>query len=129
MELNRPAVVAEVEEQFRRYEEAFVTNDVAVLDELFWASPRAVRFGGGENLYGHDAIASFRAGRPAGDLARELLRVEVSTFGTEFAVVSAEFRRSGSGVTGRQQQTWVFTDQGWRIVAAHVSLLPSPKVD
>jgi hypothetical protein len=123
MEVNRPEVVAEVRAQFDRYEEAFVGNDVAVLDELFWDSPRAVRFGAGENLYGHDAIARFRGQRPAVDLARELLRVEVTTFGADFAAVSAEFRRRASGVTGRQQQTWVRMADGWRIVAAHVSHL------
>lgn len=127
MELNRPDVVAQVTEQFRRYEQAFVANDVAKLDELFWDDPRALRFGAGENLYGHAAIAAFRLGRPAQDLARELLRVEITTFGTDFAVASAEFRRNASGVTGRQQQTWVRTDEGWRIVAAQVSHLP--KVD
>ena len=123
MDVNRPAVVAEMHEQFLRYERAFVANDVAVLDELFWDSPKAVRFGAGENLYGHQAITRFRAQRPARDLARELLRVEVATFGSDFAAVSAEFRRTGSGVTGRQQQTWVRTSDGWRIVAAHVSRL------
>jgi hypothetical protein len=120
---NQPDVVAQVEEQFQRYEQAFVANDMAVLDELFWDSPRAVRFGAGENLYGHQAIAQFRRQRPPGDLARDLLRVEIATFGADFAAVSAEFRRRGSGVTGRQQQTWVRTADGWRIVAAHVSHL------
>ncbi len=123
MEVNRPDVVAEVWEQFGRYERALVANDVAVLDELFWDSPRAVRFGAGENLYGHEAIAQFRQQRRVENLARQLLRVEVTTFGTEFAAVSAEFRRAPSGVTGRQQQTWARTEEGWRIVAAHVSLL------
>jgi hypothetical protein len=125
--VNRPDVVADVEEQFLRYEKAFVGNDMVVLDELFWDSQQAVRFGAGENLYGHDAIARFRAQRPTGDLARELLRVEIATFGADFAAVSAEFRRVASGETGRQQQTWVRTDDGWRIVAAHVSLLDGPK--
>lgn len=125
MEVNRPTVVAEVEAQFLRYEAAFVGNDVGVLDELFWDSPAAVRFGAGENLYGHAAIAQFRVQRPTGDLARELLRVEIVTFGADFAVASAEFRRLSSGTVGRQQQTWVRTDVGWRIVAAHVSHLSS----
>ncbi|MDQ6947245.1 MAG: DUF3225 domain-containing protein, partial [Actinomycetota bacterium] len=97
MEVNIPAVVAEVEAQFHRYEQAFVANDTAVLDELFWNSPQAVRFGAGENLYGHEAIARFRRGRPAVDLAREMLRVHVTTFGSDLAAVSAEFRRSRSG--------------------------------
>lgn len=125
--MNRPEVVADVRRQFLRYEEAFVNNDIVTLDELFWASPLAVRMGAGENLYGHEAIARFRGQRPLGDLARELLRVEIVTFGTDFAVASAEFRRLCSGVTGRQQQTWWRTEAGWRIVAAQVShLAPSP---
>jgi ketosteroid isomerase-like protein len=121
MEVNRPDILVEVEALFRRYEAALVANDVAVLDELFWDSPSTVRFGVAENLYGHAAIAAFRAGRPVGDLARELTRVVTVTFGGDVAVVSAEFRRTASGTTGRQQQTWVRTDGGWRIVAAHVS--------
>jgi hypothetical protein len=125
VELNRPEVVAEVEAQFRRYEAALVGNDIAVLDELFWNSPDAVRFGVGENLYGFEAIARFRSQRPAGDLARELLRVEIVTFGAELAVASAEFGRTSSGMVGRQQQTWVKMSEGWRIVAAHVSNLAS----
>jgi ketosteroid isomerase-like protein len=123
MEVNRPAVVAEVRAEFERYERALVANDVAVLDELFWKSPAVVRFGATENLYGHDEIAQFRAQRSAADLARELERVEVATFGDDFAVASAEFRRTSSGVAGRQQQTWVRTAEGWRIVAAHISRL------
>ncbi len=124
MDVNLPAVVAQVQEQFDRYEQALVTNDIAALDELFWDDPRAVRFGAGENLYGHRAIADFRGQRPPSDLARVLLRVEIATFGHDIAAISAEFRRTVSGQTGRQQQTWVRTDDGWRIVAAHVSLLP-----
>ncbi|HEX3539113.1 MAG TPA: oxalurate catabolism protein HpxZ [Acidimicrobiales bacterium] len=127
MEVNHPEVVAEVRSAFDRYETAFVTNDVAVLDELFWASPVAVRFGAGENLYGHQAISEFRSRRPATDLGRQLLRVEIVTFGRDFAVASAEFRRLASGRTGRQQQSWVRTDDGWRIVAAQVSHLTPPE--
>jgi hypothetical protein len=130
VEVNLPAVVAEVHEQFLRYERAFVGNDLGVLRELFWDSRNAVRFGAGENLYGHEAITRFREERPAMDLAREVLRVEVATFGCDFAAISAEFRRTGSGLTGRQQQTWVRTGDGWRIVAAHVSHLdPGPADD
>jgi hypothetical protein len=125
MDVNLAAVVAEVRDQFLRYEQAFVTNDIAALDELFWDDPRAVRFGAGENLYGHQAIAEFRGQRSPADLARELLRVDITTFGADFAAISAEFRRIGSGQVGRQQQTWVRTRQGWRIVAAHVSHLAS----
>jgi hypothetical protein len=126
MEINLPDVVAEVTTQFARYEQALVTNDVAVLDELFWDSPRTLRYGATENLYGYAAIQAFRAGRPSQGLAREVLRTVITTYGRDFATANIEFRRAGSTKTGRQSQTWVRTPQGWRVVAAHVSLLQEP---
>lgn len=125
MEINLPDVVTEVTAAFRRYEQALVSNDVAVLDELFWDSPHTLRYGVGENLYGYEAIAAFRASRPAQGLAREVLRTVVTTYGRDFATANLEFRRHGSERTGRQSQTWMRTGHGWRVVCAHVSLLPS----
>jgi hypothetical protein len=123
VEVNLPDVVAEVTTEFERYETAFVTNDVEVLDELFWDDPLVVRYGAGENLYSHAAIARFREQRPTDDLEREILHAVVTTFGRDLAVTSAEFRRTRSGRAGRQSQTWVRTPDGWRIVTAHVSQL------
>jgi len=123
MEVNLPEVVAEVTAEFERYERAFLCNDVDELDELFWNDPLAVRYGAAENLYSHEAIARFRGQRSVDDLEREILCSVVTTFGRDAAVTSAEFRRAKSGVTGRQSQTWVRTDEGWRIVTAHVSQL------
>jgi hypothetical protein len=123
VEVNLPEVVAEATEQFLRYEKALVANDVDVLNELFWADTEVVRYGAMENLYSHEAITRFRRQRPNDDLPRELLRTVVTTFGHDVAAISAEFRRTQSGRCGRQTQTWVRTDDGWRIVAAHVSLL------
>jgi hypothetical protein len=123
LDIDLPDVVAEVEAAFERYEQALVGNDVAVLDELFWDSPHTLRYGATENLYGYDAIRAFRAGRPAHGLARTLLRTVITTYGRDFATANAEFLRSGSSRTGRQSQTWLRTPQGWRVVAAHVSLL------
>jgi hypothetical protein len=123
MDINLPEIVAEVGEQFARYEQALVTNDIAVLDELFWNSPHTLRYGVNENLYGHRAIAGFRAARPAQALAREVLKTVITTYGRDFATANIEFRRAGSERTGRQSQAWVRTPQGWRVVAAHVSLL------
>jgi hypothetical protein len=123
MEVNLPEVVAEVTAQFERYEAAFLGNDIDELDELFWNDPLTVRYGAGENLYSHEAIARFRGQRSVDDLEREILHAVVTTFGRDVAVTSAEFRRTRSGVTGRQSQTWVRTDDGWRIVTAHVSQL------
>ncbi|MFO1197866.1 MAG: oxalurate catabolism protein HpxZ [Burkholderiaceae bacterium] len=121
--IDLPDVIAEVTAAFERYEQALVANDVAVLDELFWDSPRTLRYGTGENLYGIDAIRAFRAARPAAGLARTLLRVEITSYGRDFATANVEFRRVASTRTGRQSQTWVRFPQGWRVVAAHVSLM------
>jgi hypothetical protein len=125
MTINRPEILAEVTAAFERYERALVANDVAVLDELFWDSPHTLRYGVGENLYGHAAIAAFRAARPAQGLAREVQRTVITTYGDDFATANIEFRRAGSDRTGRQSQTWLRTPAGWRVVAAHVSLLAS----
>ena len=124
MDINLPTVLAEVEAQFSRYQEALVNNDVAVLDALFWDSPLTVRYGATENLYGHAAIKAFRAARPALGLARTVLRSVITTYGDDYATTSIEFQRVESPQPGRQSQTWVRLPQGWRIVAAHVSLLP-----
>jgi hypothetical protein len=123
MQINDPGVLAEVTAVFARYEEALVNNDVATLDELFWASPHTLRYGVGENLYGYDAIKAFRAARPAAGLARSLLRTEITSYGDSFATANVEFQRVGSNRAGRQSQTWMKTADGWRVVAAHVSLL------
>ncbi|WP_077002099.1 oxalurate catabolism protein HpxZ [Variovorax sp. KK3] len=124
--INLPDVRAEVEAVFARYEDALVHNQVEVLDELFWNSPHTLRYGATENLYGYAAIQAFRAARPAQGLARVLLRTVITTYGRDFATADCEFRREGSTKTGRQSQTWMRTGDGWRVVAAHVSLIDSP---
>ncbi|CBJ45540.1 oxalurate catabolism protein HpxZ [Erwinia amylovora] len=121
--INQPTIVAEVSVAFYRYEQALVSNDIAVLDELFWHDERTVRLGAGENLYGIEAIRAFRAARPSVGLHRRLQNTVITTFGDDFAVCSTEFTRKGSEKIGRQQQTWVKLPVGWRIVAAQVSLL------
>jgi hypothetical protein len=126
MEINRPDIVAEVTAVFERYEAALVSNDIAVLDELFWNSPHTIRFGATENLYGYDAIATFRGQRPAVNLKRTLINTVITTYGEDFATANTEFHRTESGQIGRQSQTWIRTSEGWRVVGAHVSLLPKP---
>jgi len=122
MQMNISSVVPEVTAAFNRYEQALVTNDVLVLDELFFNSPNTIRYGAGEESIGYQAIQKFRQGRVPTNLARDLQNTTITTYGHDFAVVSTEFTRSTSpGKLGRQQQTWVRTEQGWRIVAAHVS--------
>lgn len=121
--VNLPDVLAEVTAVFARYEDALVHNKVEVLDELFCNSPHTLRYGATENLYGYEAIQAFRAGRPAQGLQRQLLKTVITTYGRDFATANVEFQREGSTRTGRQSQTWLRTPDGWRVVAAHVSLL------
>jgi AtzH-like len=123
-EVDIPEIVAEVEAIFRRYEAALVANDVATLEELFWDDPRTVRYGSGENLYGMGEIRAFRRARSPVGLTRRLDRVSITTFGRDFAVASMLYRRdSAPGKIGRQMQTWVRMPAGWRVVAAHVSVI------
>ena len=127
MVIDDPEILAEVRAAFAAYEAALVGNDVAALDAFFWRDPRALRYGAGENLYGHAAIAAFRAAPPATGLARTLDRTVITSFGRDFATASTLFRRDGApGQVGRQTQSWVRLPEGWRIVAAHVSLIDEP---
>ena len=124
MIVNDPEVLAEVEAAFARYEAALGANDVAVLDELFWADALVVRYGITENLYGAAEILAFRKARPSVGLARVLERVVITTFGRDMATASTLFHRaSAPGKVGRQMQTWGRMAEGWRVVAAHVSLI------
>jgi hypothetical protein len=128
MEIDLPDVLAEVSEQFARYEKALVSNDVAVLDELFRKDGRTLRYGIGENLYGHDAIMTFRAARSPVGLMRKTEKTVITTYGRDTAVASTLFYREGApGRVGRQMQTWIRCPEGWRIVAAHVSIIDEPK--
>jgi hypothetical protein len=127
LELNIPEVKAEVEQVFAEYETALVTNDVATLDRLFFNNPETVRYGGGENLYGYAEIAAFRAARSPVGLERTLERTLIATYGRDMATAWTLFRRPGMvGKVGRQSQVWMRTGEGWRVVAAHVSVIPEP---
>jgi hypothetical protein len=124
MDVDLPEVVAEVSAAFERYEQALVSNDVAALDAMFRDDPRTIRYGGGENLYGYGGIKAFRAGRSPAGLARTLSKTVITTYGRDFAVASTLFQRaSAPGKIGRQMQTWVRFADGWRVVAAHVSVI------
>ena len=123
-EIDIPEVVAEVSAAFQRYEVALNANDVAVLDELFWNNPLTLRYGIGENLYGYAQIAAFRSGRSPAGLARRIKGTVITTYGRDMATANTLFERdSASGKIGRQSQTWMKTLEGWRVVAAHVSLI------
>ena len=126
MEINLPEILAEVEAVFQRYEKALVSNDVQVLDELFWNHELTIRYGATENLYGYQQIQAFRASRPSQGLDRTLHRTVITTYGRDFATANTEFTRVGSARVGRQSQTWMRTAQGWRVASAHVSLLAAP---
>lgn len=126
-DIDLPGVRAEVEAAFAEYERALVTNDVAALDRLFLGRETTIRYGAAENLYGFNEIAAFRASRSPAGLARSLERTVITTYGLDFAVTSTLFRRvSLPGKVGRQTQTWVRTPAGWRVAAAHVSLIDDP---
>jgi hypothetical protein len=128
MELDLPEVVAEVTAEFERYEKALVSNDVDALDAMFRKDPRTIRYGGGENLYGYAEIAAFRAARSPAGLARTLAKTVISTYGRDHAVASTlYYRTTMPGKLGRQMQTWVRFPEGWRVVAAHVSVIDEPK--
>jgi Protein of unknown function (DUF3225) len=124
MDIDLPDIVAEVTAAFERYEQALVSNDVATLDALFRDDPRTIRYGGSEILYGYDAIKAFRAARSPAGLARTLSRTVITTYGRDFAVASTLFHRaSAPGKIGRQTQTWARFADGWRVIAAHVSVI------
>ena len=128
MDVDLPEVVAEVSRAFERYERALVTNDVATLDALFRHDDRTIRYGVAENLYGHKEVAAFRAGRSPIGLERTTSRTVITTYGRDYAVASTLFHRPTlAGKVGRQMQTWVRFPDGWRVVAAHVSIIDAPR--
>jgi hypothetical protein len=121
MDINDPQVLAEVTAQFDRYQQAIVDNDVAVMNELFWEDALTIRYGIGENLYGHAEIAAYRRTRDPRTAIRVVGRSVVTSYGRDTATTNIEFERGGR--RGRQSQTWIRMPEGWRIVAAHVSLM------
>ncbi len=124
MDINIPAVMAEVEAAFRRYEVALNENDLAALDDSFWQSALTIRYGVGENLHGIEEIRAFRTGRLTVGLRRSIERTVITTFGRDFATASTLFHRDSMvGKIGRQMQSWVRFPEGWRVVAASVSVI------
>ena len=124
MDINLPEVVAEVTEAFLRYQDAVDTNNVDVMNTLFWNSQHTVRFGPNGTLISHAAIAAFRLDRPGGSLKRILQNTVITTFGRDFAATNTESARPGLSGVSRQSQCWIRTADGWRIAAAHVSGQP-----
>ncbi|WP_307279012.1 oxalurate catabolism protein HpxZ [Labrys wisconsinensis] len=126
METNRPEVLAEVWAAYRRYEDALLAADAATLDDLFWRDGRTIRYGADEILYGHPAIAAFNARRRLNP-ERVLVDTVVTSYGADFATASTLFTDVPDGRIGRQMQSWVRMPDGWRVVAAHVSVIDRPK--
>jgi hypothetical protein len=124
--VNDPRIITEVTNLYLQYEEALSNNNLEVMDSLFWDASEVVRFGVTENLYGSDEIRNFRASRPNPKIEREISNLQVVTFGKDTATVTLEFCRIINGVErfGRQSQTWYRFTEGWKVVSAHVSLLP-----
>ena len=127
MTINDPDVVAELSELYSRYENALVANDVETLISMFWSGDQVMRFGATENLYGPSDLVAFRKTRPTLNLARTIQRLDIVSFDRDFASITLEFERETEAgpIRGRQSQVWVRLQEGWRIVQAHVSLLPA----
>jgi hypothetical protein len=125
MNINIPEIVAEVTEAFMLYEKALTTNDVDMINTLFWNSDQTLRYGPNGTLLGHEALSAFRRGRTTSGVDRTLKNTVITTFGTDFAVANTESEKPNSPITSRQSQTWVRMPDGWRIVAAHVSDEPA----
>lgn len=123
MQINQPEILEEVTRAFEAYEAALTGNDVATLDALFWTSPHVIRYGATENLHGREEILAFLKTRPSKGLSRSLRNTVITTFGRDFATANSEFTRDGTDRIGRQSHAWARLPEGWRIVAAHVSLM------
>ena len=125
MDINIPEVVAEVRAAFERYEKALVANDLEALDSAFWKDPRVIRYSITDNAYGFEAIHASRLARPKSNLTRTLEKTVITTFGRDLATANTEFQRVESGRCGRQSQTWIRFSNGWRVVSAHISFMPT----
>lgn len=124
MDVDLADVRAEVERQFHVYEHALMTNDAEALIGFFWADARLTRYGIADRQLGFDQMVAFRRGTPAPTFTRRLENLRITAFGRDFAVAQVEFVRSDTPLRGFQSQTWVRIEGAWKIVAAHVSMIP-----
>ena len=122
---NIPEVVEEIRDLFERYEQALIDKNVEVLDGTFWDSPHTIRLANYEHGYGFDRIHAHRVARPPGPGSKETrLRLDIVTIGRDVATVTLVYKVRGQNMIGRQMQTWVrFPEFGWKVVAAHVSMI------
>ena len=121
--INMPDVVGELEAAFDAYEQALLRHDVAMLDRFFRDDPQTVRYGVAENLYGAAAIRTYRLACAPVHPDRRITQRVVTSFGTGTWTISAKFAAPDSDKIGRQMQTWIRFGDGWRIVAALVSVI------
>jgi len=124
-EIDLSDVLIDLDQAFNQYENALIQNNVPVLDKFFWDNPKTVRYGIAENLYGGDEIRAYRKNCNPVPSGRKIIQKTITSFGHNFGIVSVEFTSPDSEQTGRQMQTWALFPEGWRIVAAHVSVILS----
>lgn len=122
--INLADVLREVTAIFLKYEDALMRNDVEALNAYFWAHPGVTRYGINDRQLGHEALVAYRESVPAPDYTRQLHDVRITAFGPDMAVAMTEFTRSDTSLRGFQTQTWVRFAAGWKIVSAHVSMIP-----
>lgn len=125
MKINDPGVLAEVEMAFEQYEHALLANDNETLLRFFLDDPTTTRYGVADAQHGYSQIVNFRQRQMPFD--RELVATVITSYGTDHAVASTQFlRQDAPGQIGRQTQVWVRTDDGWKVAAAHVSMIAAP---
>lgn len=123
-QVNLPEVVAEITKIFHEYEHALMTNEVEKLNQYFWQDERVTRYGIGDRQWGIKELIAYRQSIPAPDFTRTLENLRVITFDQSTAICQVEFVRSDTTLRGFQTQTWLKIDGIWRIVSAHVSMIP-----
>ncbi len=114
-------VEADLRACFDAYEAALVAGDVPAMNEWFVDQPHLVRFGVADEQWGADAVRAWRATAPSVPAGRTLSATDVAMWAPDVAVVTTLFHYPDSTQLGRQSQTWLRTDHGWRIIHAHVS--------
>jgi ketosteroid isomerase-like protein len=120
--INDPVVLAEVEAIFAAYETALLANDNDTLAEMFLDRPETVRYGVNDVQHGYAEILAFRASQTPFD--RKLDRTVITSYGSACATAQTMFMREDApGKIGRQTQVWVRTPTGWKVAAAHVSMM------
>lgn len=125
-QVNLPEVVAEITKIFYEYEQALMTNHVENLNQYFWQDERVTRYGIADRQFGINELIAYRQATPAPDFTRILENLRVITVDESMAICQVEFVRNDITLRGFQTQTWIKMEGVWRIVSAHVSMIPFP---